>query len=321
MGADDSQATEALLPLRPRAARRAVPGRLAGGAGVLRNPHAHLLVSEGAFDAQGEFFPLSVDRPTQLARLEEAFRRQILDLLVARDLLTEDDVENMLGWPHSGFRVDTRVHLAPGDRDGVRDIAKYLAHGPVALSRLTYRAGGGQVRLRLRRPHWKTSKREVVFEPLEFLARFVQHLPPANLKLWRQYGAYAAVVRAARRRAAEADAGKTARPPVAEKPERKPCSRSWAALLSRVYGYDDVLACPHCGGRLRVIATIHDPASIRKILDHLGVDGSVPPLQPSRAPPPGEQEELDLVDEFPDLDDLLTDPTWQDDVAVASANR
>jgi uncharacterized protein YbaR (Trm112 family) len=33
----------------------------------------------------------------------------------------------------------------------------------------------------------------------------------------------------------------------------------------------DVLACPHCGGRLRLIATLHDPAVIRKILAHVGI--------------------------------------------------
>ena len=33
----------------------------------------------------------------------------------------------------------------------------------------------------------------------------------------------------------------------------------------------DVLACrPHCGGRLRLIATVHDPAVIRKLLARLG---------------------------------------------------
>jgi hypothetical protein len=31
----------------------------------------------------------------------------------------------------------------------------------------------------------------------------------------------------------------------------------------------DVLACVHCGGRLRLIATLHDPAVIGKILAHL----------------------------------------------------
>jgi hypothetical protein len=282
------------------------------------NPHLHLLVSEGAFDGEGEFIPLSVDHPTQLAQIEQAFRREILALLVARDLLDEDDVEGMLAWPHSGFRVDTRVHLSPGDREGVQDIAKYLAHGPVALSRLSYRKGGGQVRLQLRRSDWRTGKREVVFEPLEFLARFLQHLPATNQKMWRQYGAYSTVVRAARRRAAEHEAGSTTTAAVGERSDRKPCSRTWAALLSRVYGYEP-LVCPRCGGEMQVLATLHDPSSIRRILDHLDIDGRVPPLQPSRAPPPGEQEEFGFTDHQPDVDDLLTDPGWPDEVPVVEA--
>ena len=44
----------------------------------------------------------------------------------------------------------------------------------------------------------------------------------------------------------------------------------------------DVLACAHCGGRLRLIATLHDPAVIRKILAHLGIapQGQVPAPAP-----------------------------------------
>jgi hypothetical protein len=48
-----------------------------------------------------------------------------------------------------------------------------------------------------------------------------------------------------------------------------PRAWSWAALMHRAFGID-VLACAHCGGRLRLIATLHDPAVIRKILAHLG---------------------------------------------------
>ena len=35
----------------------------------------------------------------------------------------------------------------------------------------------------------------------------------------------------------------------------------------------DVLACPPWGARLRVIATVHDPAVVRAILAHLGHGG------------------------------------------------
>ena len=56
---------------------------------------------------------------------------------------------------------------------------------------------------------------------------------------------------------------------------------SWAALMHRAFALD-VLACPHCGGRLRLIATLHDPAVIRKLLTYLGMarSGASPGLTP-----------------------------------------
>jgi hypothetical protein len=44
-----------------------------------------------------------------------------------------------------------------------------------------------------------------------------------------------------------------------------PRARNWAALMHRAFGID-VLACAQCGDRLRLIATLHDPSVIRKIL-------------------------------------------------------
>ncbi len=61
-----------------------------------------------------------------------------------------------------------------------------------------------------------------------------------------------------------------------------PRAWSWAALMHRAFGID-VLACAHCGGRLRLIATLHDPAVIRKILAHLALVHSG--QSPGPAPP------------------------------------
>jgi hypothetical protein len=44
-----------------------------------------------------------------------------------------------------------------------------------------------------------------------------------------------------------------------------------------------VLACPTCGGRLRLIGTLHDPAVIREILAHVGRSHSG--QNPGPAPP------------------------------------
>ncbi len=47
----------------------------------------------------------------------------------------------------------------------------------------------------------------------------------------------------------------------------------------------DVLSCPECGGRLRLLATIEDPAVIRKILSHLGIATECPRPAAARPPP------------------------------------
>jgi hypothetical protein len=58
----------------------------------------------------------------------------------------------------------------------------------------------------------------------------------------------------------------------------------WAELLMRVFGID-VLLCPHCSGTRRVLAAIHDPDSVRKVLGSLGLSAEVPELAACRAPP------------------------------------
>jgi len=47
----------------------------------------------------------------------------------------------------------------------------------------------------------------------------------------------------------------------------------------------DVLACPRCGGRLKLIALIDDPAVTRRVLQHLRLPTEVPEARPARAPP------------------------------------
>ena len=56
---------------------------------------------------------------------------------------------------------------------------------------------------------------------------------------------------------------------------------SWSKLLARVFGVD-VSKCSHCGGRMKIIASIKDPPVIKKILTHLGLSPIPPPLAPAR---------------------------------------
>jgi hypothetical protein len=57
----------------------------------------------------------------------------------------------------------------------------------------------------------------------------------------------------------------------------------WATLLRRSLSVD-VLECPKCHGRLRVLAVITEREPVQRILAHLGLPTEPPPLAPARDP-------------------------------------
>jgi hypothetical protein len=57
----------------------------------------------------------------------------------------------------------------------------------------------------------------------------------------------------------------------------------WAVMMKRTWGFN-VLVCPRCSRKMRVVATITQPDVVRKILDHLGVRSSPLPRAPARDP-------------------------------------
>jgi hypothetical protein len=79
-----------------------------------------------------------------------------------------------------------------------------------------------------------------------------------------------------RDRAAAACAATQPPLPAPGEPAQRPRRLPWAELLRRVFAVD-VLECPSCGGRMRLLAAIQPPDVTRAILDCLEL--------PSRAPP------------------------------------
>ena len=59
---------------------------------------------------------------------------------------------------------------------------------------------------------------------------------------------------------------------------------AWAVLLARVSSID-ISTCDRRGGRMRVIAGLTEPASIRRYLQGVGLPDQPPPTAPPRPPP------------------------------------
>jgi len=191
-----------------------------------------------------------------------------------------------------GFSLHAAVVIPAGQRERLERLCRYVLRPPVAVDRL-HVTSDGRVRVSLREP-WRNGTTNFVFDPVDFLGRLAVLVPRPRINLILYYGILGA--RAARRRemvhcgGAHASLAEPARVGGGTDADGDAVGRGdgrrgrWAALMRRTFGFD-VLACPRCGGRLRLIALIEDAAVIGRILQHLGLPDAVPPARPARAPP------------------------------------
>ena len=187
-----------------------------------------------------------------------------------------------------GFDLHANVWVGAPDRAGLERVCRYILRPPFAQERLRRRSDG-RVALELKTA-WHDGTRELVFEPLEFLERLAAMTPRPETNVLICHGVLAPRAGWRERvvasgRVAPVPTGSAA--PMVPGPDgtakpSPPRGWRWAALMHRAFAVD-VLACPQCGGRLRLIATLHDPAVIRKILEHLGLARAGP--SPGPAPP------------------------------------
>ena len=220
---------------------------------------------------------------------------------LAEDKIEPEVVENMRSWPHSGFSVDQSVYLPAGDRAGIERLIGYMTRCPFSLSRLVKVTETGQViykaekdacrafpdpqddelargpsgtsRSSTRWNSWPSSPsifRRRVRTP-DPLLRLVLEQGPGNAPQGRRAAAAALEPAAA---SSSGDAGPA--------PARSRSSQTWAMLIKRLYEIDP-LACPECGGQMKVVAFIEPPQAdvIEKILRHCGLWNPSSP----RAPP------------------------------------
>jgi hypothetical protein len=183
---------------------------------------------------------------------------------------------------------------------------RYLLRPPIAESRLRELPDGNI--LLAQKTKWSDGTTALVFEPLELLERLAAIIPRPQINLVIYHGVLAPNASLRKRVVtykrpvvqeensdSECDDAGEPHPP-------KPRYYAWADLMRRTFGYD-VKACLECGGRMKLIAMIEEPAVIAKILDHLGLPTELPRVHPARPPP----EQLELPD-FVELDEPIDEP-------------
>ena len=245
--------------------------------------HLHFLATEGGMD-EAAVSPVLMNRKRFMSagvfhkipriddsRLAEIFAREVLAMLVRKELLSPEWAERILSWPHSGFNVHSLVWAKT--KPEAERVGKYMLRPILALERLTLLEAEGQVGYR----HGEKGAELETMDYLEFIARVTSHIPDKGQVTVRYYGLYANAHRGKVRKASLAPSPLR----IVEEELRRVPAKGWAALIRRphiglrsaamirkVYEVD-LLTCPKCGGRMKVVAFLTDYQVVDRIIDHL----------------------------------------------------
>jgi hypothetical protein len=165
------------------------------------------------------------------------------------------------------------------ERGKLERLCRYISRPAVSEERLSL-TPGGLVRYQLKTPY-SDGTTHVLFEPLDFIARLAALVPKPRVNLTRFHGVFAPNS-AHRAQVTKGGRGRGARRPEDSTPAERRAAMTWAQRLKRVFKID-IETCSVCGGAMRIIACIEDPAVIEKILAHL--DAKAAAGQPARPPP------------------------------------
>jgi hypothetical protein len=182
------------------------------------------------------------------------------------------------------LKADSRVKAH--QRWKLARLVRYVSRPPLAHERLSV-ADDGTLRYTMKKP-WSDGTVEIVLSGVELIEKLAAAIPPPRGHLIRYFGALApnAAIRnhivIVPKPKARDDSGKM---------KLSATQRtSWAELAKQAFGLD-LTKCEKCGGAVRRVAVIRDPAVIRKILVHLGLMGrpehQPPPMAVARPPPAG----------------------------------
>jgi len=216
-------------------------------------------------------------------------------MLLAADKIDRRVFEEIRSWEFSGFSFGNNVYLLPGDTSALERLAQYILGCPFSLARVVRLTDDGSVIYRAEQdpcPRFPTPanadlrggpcRNFQVFSALDLLTELTQHVPEQGEHLVRYYGWYSHRQRGIRaklrripepelelvpidRSALHAERSASGRPPAGS-------LSTWAMLIKLVYEVDP-LACPQCGGTLKIINFIKPRQwdVIEWILRHCGL--------------------------------------------------
>jgi len=188
-----------------------------------------------------------------------------------------------------GFSLHAAVSAWSTNKVRLEQLVRYTARPAVSEERLS-QANNGDIHYKLKNP-WTDGTSHVVFSPLEFLEKLSALVPPPRIHLTRFHGILAPHSKFRSLVVPQIVEEKIEENTDLEKSLEVQDGHSglkqkriaWAKLLSRVFALD-MGNCELCSGDMIAISAVIKHDVIVKILTHLGIQATAPPISPSKIP-------------------------------------
>jgi hypothetical protein len=131
------------------------------------------------------------------------WEKAVFDLLLAEGRISQQVVDQMRMWRHSGFSVDKSVRLEAGDTAAIERLTQYIVRCPFSLDRILKVTDEGKVIYKAEKPDCRpfpklgdarlaygVRRNFEIFDVLDFIAELTQHVPDKGIQLIRYYGWY-----------------------------------------------------------------------------------------------------------------------------------
>jgi hypothetical protein len=177
-----------------------------------------------------------------------------------------------------GFTLHAATRAGALDTAGREALLRYVLRPPIAQERLEPRPDR-LVRIALKRAYADGTV-AVEMDPLSLLCRLATSVPPPRFHTVKYAGVLApASVWRSRIAPPKTPAETADASDEVAVPKRSVTYRPWAELLKRTFAVD-VLACPKCKGRMKLIAMVTEPKSVERYLASIGELATVPEPRP-----------------------------------------
>jgi len=188
----------------------------------------------------------------------------------------------------NGYSLHANTRIRKNDRKGLEKLCRYVARPPIATERLKER-NDKKLTYKLKRP-FSDGTTHILFDPVELIEKIVALIPPPRANLLRYHGLLSPN--------SKSRATIVPKPKTQEQSQPNHKRYSWANLLKRVFKVD-VLKCPNCNSKMRIVSKLMDRNVTKPFLEAVKMPSEPPTQAPARGPPQMSFDEVFNQDIYP----------------------